>query len=175
MAFKIVKQPRAWWPVEFPGVAEDGSIVTNKFEVQFNLLKVDAAAEWMMEMLSVAQGETKNIGRDGKLLPDIYAGQVARVANNWRGIEAENGDPLAYDGDKWLEAIAEADAARSAAEAIADADARIAALAKVPDVPTPIGGGANLRLLMNEPGMFTHVFNAFRACQAAKAETRAGN
>jgi hypothetical protein len=176
MSYKIVKQARAWWPVKWEGVAEDGAIVTNQVDVQFNLLKVDAAADWIAQMLGATKAEAQqNVSGDVKMLPAIYAGMIARIANNWRGFEAENGEPLAYDGDRWLEAVAAAEAKRTAAEAITDPELRRAALAEVPNIPVPEAGGENLRLVMNESGMFTHFFNAWRDCQAAKAEIRSGN
>lgn len=126
--FRIVKEPRAWWPVVWTGVAEDGSLVENRIELRFKLLKVDATAAFVREVRAISDAE-----RDEDAdLPALYAEAVLRVADDWRGVGAENGEPLPWT----LE---------------------------------------NLKLLMNEGGLFTHVFNAFRACLAAAPKAREGN
>lgn len=126
--FRIVKQPRAWWPVTWRGVAEDGSVVDHRIELRFRLLKVDAAALFIRDVID-AQAREAEPGTD---LPGMYADLVARIADDWRGVGAENGEPLPWSPE-------------------------------------------NLRLLMNEGGMFTHVFAAFRACLAGEPEVRRGN
>lgn len=126
--FKIVKQPRAWWPVEWKGVAEDGTLVDNRIELRFHLLKVDAAAVFVRRVVE-AQGREGEAEVD---LAGVYAELVATIADDWRGVHAENGDPLPW---------------------------------------TP----ENLRLLMNEGGLFMAVFRAFRACLSAEQDIRSGN
>ena len=39
--FKIVASPRAWWPVVFAGVTEEGAIIENRFQMRFALLDED--------------------------------------------------------------------------------------------------------------------------------------
>lgn len=126
--FKIVKQPRAWWPVAWPGVAEDGALVDNRIELRMRLLKVDESAAFIRDAMQAADRE----GGEDVDLAAVYAGLVTRIADDWRNVHAENGEPL-----PWSE--------------------------------------ANVRLLMNEPNMFTHVFRAFRACLSGRAEVREGN
>ncbi|MEE8611639.1 MAG: histidine kinase [Sphingomonas aquatilis] len=128
LPFKIVKQPRAWWPVAWPGVAEDGTLVDNRIELRMRLLKVDEAGQFIRDAMQAAERE----GDEGVDLAAIYADLVARIADDWRNVHAENGEPLPWNA-------------------------------------------ANLRLLMNEPNMFTHVFRAFRACLAGQSGIREGN
>lgn len=126
--FRIVKEPKAWWPVTWQGVAEDGSLVENKIELRFRMLKVDAAAAFIRDVVAASETEAE----PGADLPATYAGLIARIADDWRGVGAENGEPLPWSIE-------------------------------------------NLRLLMNEGGLFTHVFAAFRACLAAAPKAREGN
>lgn len=145
--YRIVKQPRAWWPVEWPGVAEDGGVVTNRIELRFRMLKVDAAAAFIRAVVE-AQGREGEAGLD---LAQVYAELVAQIATDWRGVEAENGDPLRWDvPDGWLD---DKDAEGNRKPLVAP----------------------NLRDLFNEGGLFLHTFNAFRECLAAAPRTREGN
>lgn len=126
--FRIVKEPRAWWPVTWNGVDEDGKLVENRIELRFRLLKVDAAAAFIRDVVEAGKIEAE----EGADLPGTYAALVGRIADDWRGVGAENGEPLPWAPE-------------------------------------------NLRLLMNEGGLFTHVFAAFRACLAAAPKAREGN
>lgn len=128
LPFRIVRQPRAWWPVSWDGVAEDGGIVANRIELRFHILKVDAAAAFMRE---VVDATARELAPDTDL-PAMYAELIGRIADDWRHVAAENGEALPW---------------------------------------TP----ENLRLLMNEGGMFKTVFNAWRACLAGERERHEGN
>jgi hypothetical protein len=126
--FRIVKQPRAWWPVVWSGVAEDGTLVDNRIELRFRILKVDAAAGFMRDVVETTQREVEADVN----LPDLYAGLVERIADDWRHVAAENGEVLPW---------------------------------------TP----ENLRLLMNEGGMFRTIFRAWQACLAGERDRHEGN
>lgn len=126
--FRIVKQPRAWFPVVWDGLDEDGNVVENRIEMRFLLLKVDAAAEFIRDVVAFSAKE----GEPDVDVPQGYADLIGRISDDWRGVGAENGEPLPF---------------------------------------TP----ENLRLLMNEGGMFTHVFNAFRSALAGQGKAREGN
>ena len=63
LPFKIVKQPRAWWPVAWPGVAEDGGIVDNRIELRMRLLKVDEAGQFIRDAM---QGRPVVVKGDGR-------------------------------------------------------------------------------------------------------------
>lgn len=141
MAYKIVKERKAWWPVSWKGVGEEGEIITNKIELRFRLLKVDEAVKIALAVDGVRAAEETPTG-DGSdpatvaaaiaALPVRYAELVMQIADDWRGVQAENGEPLPFGAD-------------------------------------------NLALLMNEPGLFGHVFEAFRDCINAREEAKAGN
>lgn len=153
MGYRIVKSAQAWWPVEWQGVTDDGEIVTNRIELRFRLLKVDAGMAFIRDV-ETAQEQEQEKGVD---LPALYAGLIQRIASDWRGVEAENGDPLRWDG-RALDVIAAA--AREGA------------------TPTEIEAakaGPNLCLLMNETSLFTAVIHAFRACLSARKDIRSGN
>lgn len=92
MAFTIVAKPRAWWPVTWSGVSEAGDIVENSIELRFHLLKVDAAAAFIRDVVAAQERE----GEDGLDLADLYAALVERIADDWRGVHAENGDILPW-------------------------------------------------------------------------------
>lgn len=128
MTYRIVKEARAWWPVTWDGLAEDGSFVENKVELRFRLMKTDAASAFGREV-AAARGREQEEGVD---LPALYAELVAQMADDWRGVAAENGEALPFTAE-------------------------------------------NVRLLMNEFGLFTHVFEAFRDCLARRRELREGN
>lgn len=126
--FRIVKEARAWWPVTWDGLAEDGSTVANTIELRFRQMKTDAAAAFGREVAEARATEQA----EGADLPGLYADLTLKMADDWRGVAAENGEALPF---------------------------------------TP----ENVRLLMNEFGLFGHVFEAFRDCLARRRETRAGN
>ncbi|HEU4958963.1 MAG TPA: histidine kinase [Sphingomonas sp.] len=133
MGYRIVKQAQAWWPVEWDGVAEDGTIVTNRIEMRFRLLKVADSAGIIRDaaQLREREQEAMKAGKETDLAA-LYAELVERIATDWRGVEAENGEPLPWQA-------------------------------------------ANVALLMNEPGLFGHVVEAFRGCLSARPQIRAGN
>lgn len=100
MAYRIVAKPRAWWPVTFPGVAEDGSIVEHAIELRFVLLKVDAA-EQLEELITVKMREAVEAKERGD---DITSSMVLRdllklFAEDWRGVLAENEEPLPWNDE----------------------------------------------------------------------------
>lgn len=100
MTFRIVAKPRAWWPVTFPGVGEDGKIIENMIELRFMLLKVDAA-EVLDEQISTRMKEAVEAKQRGD---DITSSMVLRdllklFAEDWRGVLAENGDALPWNDE----------------------------------------------------------------------------
>ena len=126
--FRIVKEARAWWPVTWEGLAEDGSPVPNRIELRFRQMKTDAASAFARRVAEAREQE-QDPAAD---LPTLYGELVREMADDWRLVAAENGEPLPFTPD-------------------------------------------HVRSLMNEFGMFTHVFEAFRDCLARRRETREGN
>lgn len=148
MAYKIVKQRTAWWPVEFDGVDDDGKIVKQRMELRFRLMKVDSVAGLVEEFEQVQRAEADTSARG---MPDRYAELLAQMACDWRGVLAENDEPLRWDvPSDWTP---ERDAAGNRA---------------------PLNA-PNVRALMNEPMVFGHAFMAFRACINAEPGIREGN
>lgn len=145
--YRIVAQPRAWTPVTFPCVMEDGNVQTFTIELRFRLLKVDAATAFISEVVRV-QALENEAGADHA---QLYSELVAQIATDWRGVHAENGDALRFDvPENWLTDL--------------DANGQRKPLI-----------APNLRSLLNEGSMFIHIFDAFRACLAGQPRTRAGN
>lgn len=87
MTYKIVKSPRAWWPVTFPGVTEDGEVVENKFEMRFKLLDEDEQAEIETELRLIADREDAADKKPSELSAPI----IMRIAEDWRGVVTDDG------------------------------------------------------------------------------------
>lgn len=77
MAYRIVKNAAVWWPVRWMDVEEDGSLIEREVEFKFKRQPKDAIDDAKLDEL---------------LLPDF----VTAVAVDWRGVEAEDGKPLAF-------------------------------------------------------------------------------
>lgn len=145
--FRIVKQPRAWWPVQIDGLNEDGSPVTFEMRFRFLILKVDAAAAFMRD---VVEATTREVDPDVNLSA-LYAELVARIADDWAGVSLENGEPLRWDVPEGWRTDVDAQGMRKPLVA------------------------PNLLMLMNEGGMFRRIFDAWRACLAGERERHEGN
>lgn len=88
--FTIVKTARAWWPVTFPGVAEDGTVVQNSFDMLFRLLKVDEVAAFQSEHADIAEKIAGTMSEEDKDKASALAAEVVKlIADNWRGVAAE--------------------------------------------------------------------------------------
>lgn len=95
MSFTIVPNRRAWWPVIFSGVTEDGEVIENSFELRFNLLDEDEHHGLMVDANKIAT----SMGDDGAKFGDVALPFVQRMAGDWRGVNAENGQPLPFTAD----------------------------------------------------------------------------
>ena len=87
MSFKIVKSPKAWWPVTFSGVSEDGAIVQNSFEMRFRILDEDEQAAIEAEFRDLGEQE----GADALIPSKVSADLVMRIAEDWRGVCVDDG------------------------------------------------------------------------------------
>lgn len=104
--FKIVEKRRAWWPVIFGGVTEEGRVVENKIEMRFLLPSEDEFADVLKRMrdLDTGSGDAA-LGAAGSPAAVIekpsvaYAAIVGLIADDWRGVGAENGEPLRFEPD----------------------------------------------------------------------------
>ncbi|MGE4321767.1 MAG: histidine kinase [Sphingobium sp.] len=93
--FKIVSEPLIWWPVTFPGVGEDGDVVENRFEMRFRVMGEDAHLDFLTRVN--ARGAVV-VGEDAVTAPSAAASEVVlEIARDWRGVGAENGEPLKFD------------------------------------------------------------------------------
>lgn len=87
MTYKIVANPRAWWPVIFAGVTEEGEVVENRFDMRFRLLDQDSAFALEREVAeAMAQDDTAGL-RPSRLATDL----VLRIAEDWRGVTEDDG------------------------------------------------------------------------------------
>jgi hypothetical protein len=144
--FRIIAEPRAWWPVTFPGVTEDGEVVENRFEMRFLLHGEDEHAQLSSKIaLLPARAEqlaVQGFGHDATpeavgerkltILSRLYTEVVREIAADWRLVGAENGDPLKFEDE-------------------------------------------NIRQLMNLPGVFRATFEAYRSCRLGGKDAREGN
>lgn len=103
--YKIVEKPRAWWPVVWPGVTEDGEVVENRIEMRFFLHSEDEFVALLTEARDVARKEAEQLtgavtDEAGPVqLSRLYANLTTRIACDWRGIGAENGEPLPWSAE----------------------------------------------------------------------------
>lgn len=118
--FVLAKERLAWWPVIFPSVAEDGSVIENKIELRFVILGEDQFSAFVARLTAplavadeplpddevVASGDAAS-GAEIAALADIEA-QGARaieallkVVRDWRHVAAENGEPLPFNRENF--------------------------------------------------------------------------
>lgn len=100
--FKLVDEARAWWPVTWPGVTEDGKVIENRIEMLFRLLDTDANVELEAEGAKVDQklAELRVAIAGGDAVEakpsEVCAEFLSRIAIDWRGVAAANGEPLPF-------------------------------------------------------------------------------
>jgi hypothetical protein len=117
--FKIVANPTAWAKVEFPGLTDDGEAVTNLVELHFILHDEDAniailadAAQLpgkLRDMVAgaiatatgtpAAEAEVPTAPIADRPASELFADFIMRVADNWRGVAGENGEPLKWSAE----------------------------------------------------------------------------
>lgn len=86
--FKIVSQPKAWWPVKFAGVTDDGKVVQNEFELRFIILDEDANQD--LE-ISISEAADTLVG-EGRIKPSQFAANVVmKMAEDWKGVTLDDG------------------------------------------------------------------------------------
>jgi len=91
--FKIISSPRAWWGVSFLGVEEDGKVITNTIEMRFHIHDEDTHRSIMADaaLLGVMEADL-----EVATLSEKAAAFVLKIADDWRGVGAENGEPLPW-------------------------------------------------------------------------------
>lgn len=93
MSYCIVSQPRAWWPVIFPGVTEDGQVIENRFELRFFIHDEDRALELAKE------ADEYDTAREDLALSEKAALFAEKLASDWRDVLAENKEPLPWNSE----------------------------------------------------------------------------
>jgi hypothetical protein len=96
--FRIVTQRTAWWPIVFPGVTEEGAVIENRIELRFVILNEDEFPDFLATLLSDAK---PSAGENAQPQSVTTASRFGRVVMDWRGVAAENGEPLAYSIDNF--------------------------------------------------------------------------
>jgi prolyl oligopeptidase len=110
---KIVKERRAWWPVTFPGVTEDGEVAENSFKMRFILHGEDEHAALVARAVMLpARAErlaTAAFGDEATaeeieakrltVRSGLFAGLVKEIAVDWKEVLAENDDTLKFEDE----------------------------------------------------------------------------
>ncbi|WP_066546686.1 hypothetical protein [Sphingomonas sp. CCH15-F11] len=103
--FKVIADRRAWWPVIFAGVSEEGGVVANEIELRFRLVDEDQMRELVGKFAELAEDDAGLAAylKLGELFPGepislsmMRAALVMRIADDWRKVGAENGEPLRF-------------------------------------------------------------------------------
>ncbi len=87
MAYKIGSQTKAWWPIRFNGVAEDGSIVENEIKGRFRILDEDENLALEREIASARVEEDDASPALSALLAPI----VMKFLEDWQGVTEDDG------------------------------------------------------------------------------------
>jgi len=117
--FVLAKERLAWWPVIFPSVAEDGSVIENKIELRFVILGEDQFPAFVARLTAPLADAGEALPADGGAGDGDAAGgvvttqtdievQSARaiealldVVRDWRHVAAENGEPLPFNRENF--------------------------------------------------------------------------
>ena len=95
--FKIVETRRAWWPVTFAGVEEDGQVVANTIQMQFELLPVDDLTRLFGDAVRFDAEDVAD-GQDAKLA-ERMATFAQRFVRDWKDVGEANGDPIKFSAE----------------------------------------------------------------------------
>ncbi len=87
MGYKIVSQPRAWWPIRFNGVSEDGKTIENVIEGRFIILDEDEFKQFEDDMRPVLFGDD---GASQKL-SELLAPFILRILEDWKDVLEDDG------------------------------------------------------------------------------------
>lgn len=83
MAFTIVKNPKAWWPVIVPGVTEEGKAVTNEFKMRFCILD----NEELTALATATSGAEASANQTEGKAAELTADFIMKLAEDWSGVE----------------------------------------------------------------------------------------
>lgn len=91
--FKLTETRRAWWPVTFAGVTEEGDVVSNQLKMLFEIHEVDELAKLFREEVAF---DAEAAAREDLNLSERMGEFVARFVRDWKEIAKANGDPLEF-------------------------------------------------------------------------------
>jgi len=89
MAYKIVSQAKAWWPIRFNGVTEDGEIVVNEIRGRFKILDEDEHIQLQLDMSTATNGVATD--QPDVKISDLIAPYVLRILEDWEGVTEDDG------------------------------------------------------------------------------------
>ncbi len=92
MAYKIVSQAKAWWPIRWNGVTEDGEIVNIEIRGRFVILDEDEFLEFNEDIakvsLELAQADSD---ADRKKLSELISPFYQRILEDWQDVTEDDG------------------------------------------------------------------------------------
>lgn len=92
MAYKIVSQAKAWWPIRWNGVTEDGEIVAIEIRGRFVILDEDEFLEFNEDVarisLELAQADSD---ADRKKLSEVISPFYLRILEDWQDVTEDDG------------------------------------------------------------------------------------
>lgn len=95
MTYQIVTKPRAWWPIRFNGVTEDGEVIVNEIQGRFTILDEDEFKQLEDDMMPVMTGEQ---GAD-EALSALLVPFVMRMLGDWKDVLDEDGSSLPFTAE----------------------------------------------------------------------------
>lgn len=96
MAYKIVSQAKAWWPIRWGGVTDDGAIVENEIEGRFIILDEDEFQQFEEDIADIGS-ELAAVGDDKRpeerqRLSELLSPFILRILENWKDVTDEEGE-----------------------------------------------------------------------------------
>lgn len=87
MSYKIGSQSKAWWPIRFKGVTEDGAVVDNEIRGRFRILDEDENLALEADIAKVREATAG----DAVSLSDTLAPLIERFLEDWQGVLEDDG------------------------------------------------------------------------------------
>jgi hypothetical protein len=92
VAYKIVSQAKAWWPIRFNGVTEEGGIVVNEIRGRFVILDEDEFVAFNDDVAKVGSALVQADNPDDrKTLSGVLSPFILRILENWEGVVEDDG------------------------------------------------------------------------------------
>ena len=99
--FKVISETLVWWPVLFPGVAENGEVVENKIELRFRILDEDAIDDFARTTNLILEGNqeeaAESVKAEDRPVPSVLMQRgLSPIVRDWRLVAGANGEPLPF-------------------------------------------------------------------------------